>query len=205
MTRQIELSAETIEYEDTGGEGSTIVMLAGLMADASLWEDVIADLCPNYRCIAPTLPLGAHRHAMHADADLSPRGLARLASESLERLEVCDVTLVGNDTGGALVQLIACEGPARVSRIMLVSCDAFDNFRLTGKTLVLTGKLPPAPPSSSGRAKTAGCRPSTANASPTFCREDGSSSCRTATRSSPSISPQGSLGAFGPSPTRQGV
>jgi pimeloyl-ACP methyl ester carboxylesterase len=145
MTRDLELSAGTIEYEDTGGQGPAIVLLPGLMMDASLWEEVIAALSPDHRCIAPTLPLGAHRHAMHADADLSPRGLARLVSELLDRLDLNDVTLVGNDTGGALVQLVACDGDNRVGRIVLVSCDAFDNFPpgLTGKTLVLTGKLSP--------------------------------------------------------------
>jgi pimeloyl-ACP methyl ester carboxylesterase len=144
MTRRIELSAGTIEYEDTGGEGPAIVLLGGLMMDASLWETVIADLSRERRCIAPTLPLGAHRHPMRADADLTPRGLARLVSEFLDRLALDDVTLVGSDTGGALVQLVACDGAPRVGRIVLVSCDAFDNFPpgLTGKTLVMTGKLP---------------------------------------------------------------
>jgi len=54
------------------------------------------------------------------------------------------VTLVGNDNGGALVQLLICDGAARVARVVLVSCDAFDNFPpgLTGKMLLLTGKLP---------------------------------------------------------------
>ena len=145
MTSDIELSAGTIEYEDTGGHGPAIVLLSGLVMDASLWEDVIADLSRDHRCVAPTLPLGAHRHALHADADLSPRGLARLVGEFLERLDLNDVTLVGNDTGGALVQLLACDGAARVGRIVLISCDAFDNFPpgLTGKTLVLAGKLSP--------------------------------------------------------------
>ncbi len=146
MTNRIELSAGTIEYLDTGGEGPAIVLLAGLLMDASLWDEVIDDLAAHGRCIAPTLPLGAHRHAMLPAADLSPRGVARLVAELLDRLDLDDVTLVGNDTGGALVQLIACDHPARVGRIALVSCDAFDNFPpgLTGKTLVLTGKLPPA-------------------------------------------------------------
>jgi pimeloyl-ACP methyl ester carboxylesterase len=143
---QIELSAGTIDYEDTGGGGPTLVLLHGLLMDASLWDDVVADLSVDHRCVVPTLPLGAHRHAMHADADLSLRGIARLVAELLDRLDLRDVTVVGNDTGGALVQLLACDGTPRLSRIVLASCDAFDNFPsgLTGKTLVLTGKLPPA-------------------------------------------------------------
>ena len=102
MTREIDLSAGTIEYEDTGGEGPAIVLLPGLLMDASLWDEVVGGLAPDYRCIVPTLPMGAHRHPMHDDADLSPRGLARLVAELLDRLDLTDVTLVGNDTGGAL-------------------------------------------------------------------------------------------------------
>ncbi len=144
--REIELSAGTIEYEDTGGDGPTIVLLHGLLMDATLWDGVTADLSVDHRCVAPTLPLGAHRHAMQDNADLSLRGVAQLVEELLDRLDLHDVTLVGNDTGGALVQLLMCGDSTRVSRVVLVSCDAFDNFPpgLTGKTLVLTGKLPPA-------------------------------------------------------------
>ena len=146
---EIELSAGTIDYEDTGGDGPVLVLLHGLMMDASLWDGLIAELASDYRCVAPTLPLGAHRHAMHADADLSLAAIARLVAEFLDRLDLHDVTLVGNDTGGALVQLIMADADAdanaRVGRVVLASCDAFDNFPpgLTGKTLVLTGKLSP--------------------------------------------------------------
>ncbi|WP_131746764.1 alpha/beta hydrolase [Frankia sp. Cppng1_Ct_nod] len=142
---KIELSAGTIEYEDSGGDGPVIVLLHGLLMDTSLWEEVITDLRGHYRCVAPTLPLGAHTHPMPADADLSLRAITRLVAEFLERLDLNNVTLVGNDTGGALVQLLICEGAARVDRIVLASCDAFDNFPpgLSGKTLVLTGKLSP--------------------------------------------------------------
>jgi RecB family endonuclease NucS len=82
---------------------------------------------------------------MRPDADPSPRGIARLVAELLDRLDLHDVTLVGTDTGGAIVQLLMCDGAARVGWVVLASCDAFDNFPpgLTGKTLVMSGKLPP--------------------------------------------------------------
>jgi pimeloyl-ACP methyl ester carboxylesterase len=141
----VELSAGTIEYTDTGGDGPVLVLLHGLMMDASLWDGVIARLSGDHRCVAPTLPLGAHRHPVRADADLALPGIARLVAEFMDRLDLADVTLIGNDTGGALVQLLMAENAARVSRAVLVSCDAFDNFPpgLTGKTLVAAGRLPP--------------------------------------------------------------
>ena len=142
---ELPLSAGTVNYEDTGGEGPVVVMLHGLMMDGSLWVDVVADLAADHRCVVPTLPLGAHRHGMAGDADLSLRGIARLVEELLVALDLSDVTIVGNDTGGALVQLLMGDGAGRVGRGVLVSCDAFDNFPpgLTGKTLVLAGRLSP--------------------------------------------------------------
>ena len=144
---EIELSAGTIEYTDTGGPGPVLVLLHGLMMDASLWDGPAAGLSASHRCVVPVLPLGAHRRPMHPGADLSLPGIAQLVAEFLERLGLRDVTLVGNDTGGALVQLLITGTAAvtRVSRVVLVSCDAFGNFPpgLTGKTLALTGKLPP--------------------------------------------------------------
>jgi pimeloyl-ACP methyl ester carboxylesterase len=141
--KTVELSAGTIEYEDTGA-GAPLVLLHGLLMDATLWRATIAALSADHRCIAPTLPLGAHRLAMRPDADLSLPAVARLVAELLDRLDLHDVTLVGNDTGGALVQLLMAQSSPRVGRVVLVSCDAFDNFPpgLTGRTLMLTGKLP---------------------------------------------------------------
>ena len=140
---QIDLSAGTIDYLDTGGDGPTVVLLHGLLMDGSLWDGPIADLAADHRCVAPTLPLGAHRHPV--SGDLSLPAIARLVEEFLDRLDLHDVTLVGNDTGGALVQLVLAGKAERVGRAVLVSCEAFDNVPpgLTGKVLVLSGRLSP--------------------------------------------------------------
>jgi pimeloyl-ACP methyl ester carboxylesterase len=141
----VELPGLTLDYTDTGGTGPVLLLLHGLLMDASLWTETISELSGDFRCIAPTLPFGAHRRPV-PEADLSLRGIAAMVSSLLERLDLHDVTLIGNDTGGVLVQLLAADHAPRVGRIVLVSCDAFDNFPpgLTGKTLFLTGKLPPA-------------------------------------------------------------
>jgi pimeloyl-ACP methyl ester carboxylesterase len=55
---KIELSAGTIEYKDSGGEGPVIVLLHEFLMDASLWDGVIADLAEDHRYVVPTLQLG---------------------------------------------------------------------------------------------------------------------------------------------------
>ncbi|NGN69512.1 alpha/beta hydrolase [Streptomyces sp. A7024] len=145
-SHRIELSAGTIEYADTAGDGPVVVLLHGLLMDATLWDGTVAALATGHRCVVPTLPMGAHLHPMPADADLSLPGLARLVAEFLERLDLRDVTLAGNDTGGALVQLLMADkrDSERLGRVVLVSCEAFDNLPpgLTGRTVVRAGRLP---------------------------------------------------------------
>jgi pimeloyl-ACP methyl ester carboxylesterase len=124
---EIQLSQGTIDYRDQGS-GPTVVFVHGLMVNGGIWDQVANRLSADARCIVPELPLGAHLRAMNADADLTPLGVAGLIAELLERLELDDVTLVGNDTGGALSQLVAAHHSERIGRLVLTNCDAFENF-----------------------------------------------------------------------------
>jgi len=110
------------------GKGPPLVFVHGLLVNGDLWRKVVPHLAGRFRCLTPDLPLGAHELAMKPDADLSPKGLARLIDSLLERLDLQDVTLVGNDTGGALCQITAAGHPARLGRLVLTSTDAYDNF-----------------------------------------------------------------------------
>ena len=62
------------------------------------------------------------------DADQSPRGIARQILAFVEALELTDVTLVGNDTGGAICQFLLDSDASRIGRVVLTNCDAFRNF-----------------------------------------------------------------------------
>ncbi len=139
---QLELTAGTIDYEDTGGEGPVLVLLGGLVMDGSVWDPVVELLRDEFRCVVPTLPLGAHRRPMRPGAELTLAGFAAMIAEILERLELERVTLVGNDHAAALV--LAGQDPARVERLVISSCEAFENYPpgLPGKNIRLTGYVP---------------------------------------------------------------
>ena len=117
----------TISYRDTG-DGPPVVFLHGLLVDGTVWRKVTPLLDGAARSIVPDLPLGSHRTPMNADADVTPHGVARLVGDFLAALDLEDVTLVGNDTGGAISQLVALDHGERVGRLVLTNCDCFDVF-----------------------------------------------------------------------------
>ncbi len=120
-------SAGPVEVEDTGGDGPVVVLLHGVLMDHRQWSAVVEQLRTTYRCVLPTLPLGAHRHPMRAGADLSLRGQARLVSEVLERLDLREVTVCFNDW--AAPQLMVADGLTdRVAAMVLVSCETAGNY-----------------------------------------------------------------------------
>jgi pimeloyl-ACP methyl ester carboxylesterase len=139
----IELSAGPIEYEDSGDEGPVLVLVHGLTMDWRQWRKVVDELDGKFRCVMPVLPMGAHRQPMRPDADLSLRGMVRLLAEFLERLDLHDVTLCFNDWCGAQV-MIAGGLMERVGKLVLVSCEAFENYPpgLAGHAAWLSAKIP---------------------------------------------------------------
>jgi pimeloyl-ACP methyl ester carboxylesterase len=140
---EIELTPGVLEYDDSGAAAPVIVLLHGLLMTGALWDDVVDELRPDFRCIRPTMPMGAHRRPMRADADLSLRGQVRLLVEFLERLELNEVTLVFNDWCGAQL-LVAERWDARVERLVLASCETYDNYPpgLPGRTAAFAAALP---------------------------------------------------------------
>jgi pimeloyl-ACP methyl ester carboxylesterase len=140
---EVELSAGTIEYEDTGGPGPVVVLIHGLAMNGTLWRNVVADLRAEHRCVVPDLPLGGHRRPMRPDADLTLEGIARMIAEFMERLDLRDVTLAMSDWGGP--QLLVSEGlDDRIGALVITSCEAFDNLPpgLPGRVLGIAAKFP---------------------------------------------------------------
>jgi pimeloyl-ACP methyl ester carboxylesterase len=124
----VRLAPGDVRYFERGS-GRPIVFVHGVLTNANLWRSVVPDLADaGFRCLVPDLPLGSHELPMRADADLSPTGNADLIADFLEALDLRDVILVANDTGGALTQIMLSRRPDRVDRVVLLPSDCFEYF-----------------------------------------------------------------------------
>jgi pimeloyl-ACP methyl ester carboxylesterase len=140
--QEIDLPAGRIRYREAGS-GKPIVFVHGYLVDGRLWDGVVDRLSDRYRCLAPDWPIGAQQTAMKPDADLSPYGIAAIISSFLEALDLDDVTIVGNDSGGAMSQVLVTRHPERIGRLVLTNCDTHSNFPPGPfKALVPLAKLP---------------------------------------------------------------
>lgn len=125
--KEIDLPAGRIRYREAG-TGKPIVFVHGYLVDGRLWGGVVDRLAGEYRCIAADWPIGSQQIAMKPDADLSPPGLAAIIASLLDALELEDVTIVGNDSGGAISQILVTRHPERIGRLVLTNCDTHENF-----------------------------------------------------------------------------
>ena len=124
---EVRLPQGSIRYREMG-TGEPIVLVHGLLTNGELWREVAPRLAADFRVLVPDWPLGSHEIPLDAGADLSPLGLAQIIADFLSALKLEGVTLVGNDTGGALCQLVAIHHPERLGRLVLTPCDAYENF-----------------------------------------------------------------------------
>jgi pimeloyl-ACP methyl ester carboxylesterase len=139
---EVTLPQGTIEYRERG-TGEPVVFVHGALVNADLWRKVVPEVAKDFRCIAPDLPLGSHQRAMPADADVSPPAVAKLIADFIATLGLDNVTLVGNDTGGAICQLVVTNHPNRIGRLVLTNCDAYDVFPPSiFKPLFYGGRIP---------------------------------------------------------------
>jgi pimeloyl-ACP methyl ester carboxylesterase len=129
---QVRLQRATIEYRELGPADSAhppILFVHGILVDHRLWLGVAEELARNgFRCVLPDWPLGSHTVPVDPAIELTPASVAEMINEFIGALDLRDVTLVGNDTGGGLCQLLIDAHPDCVGRLVLTNCDAFDKF-----------------------------------------------------------------------------
>jgi pimeloyl-ACP methyl ester carboxylesterase len=126
--KEIDLPAGRIRYREAGSGPKSIVFVHGYLVDGRLWDGVVDRLGGEFRCIAPDWPIGSQQIALKPDADLSPPGVAAIIASLLDALGLEDVTIVGNDSGGAISQILVTRHPERIGRLVLTNCDTHENF-----------------------------------------------------------------------------
>jgi pimeloyl-ACP methyl ester carboxylesterase len=110
------------------GKGPVLLFVHGALVDGKLWDPVLPHLVDRFTCVIPEMPLGSHTLPLPAHADRSPAGHARRVARLIEALSLRQVTLVGNDSGGAISQLVAADHSENIERLVLTNCDALEVF-----------------------------------------------------------------------------
>ena len=124
---QVDTRSGPASYIDTGGPGRAVLFVHGVGTSSHLWRNVIDQLDGQRRCVAFDLPLHGRTPAA-ADQDFSLPGLARFLADCCEALELTDIDLVANDTGGAISQVFAVGRPERLHTLTLTNCETHNNL-----------------------------------------------------------------------------
>jgi pimeloyl-ACP methyl ester carboxylesterase len=115
-----------IAYRETGS-GPAAIFIHGVFLNADLWDAQLRELADLRRCIAPDLL--AHGQSTLGGGELT---IARQAEMVISFIDAVtgggQVDLVGNDTGGAIAQLVAVAIPDRVRSLTLTNCDTDENL-----------------------------------------------------------------------------
>ncbi len=124
--RSIVTGSGRISYVEQG-QGPVVLFVHGILLNGYLWRHQLAALSDTRRCIA--LDLLCHGHTeTSASTDVSVTGNAHMLREFLDAMDIAQVDLVGNDSGGGICQIFAALYPSRVRTLTLTDCDAHDNW-----------------------------------------------------------------------------
>jgi pimeloyl-ACP methyl ester carboxylesterase len=124
---EIDTRSGPASYLDTGGAGRPVLFVHGLATSGYLWRNVIDRLGGERRCVAVDLPLHGHTPPT-AGRDVTLPGLARFVADFCDALDLADIDLVANDTGGAIAQVFATGRPERLHTLTLTNCETPGNF-----------------------------------------------------------------------------
>ncbi len=118
-------SGDISYYE--AGSGPVALFVHGVLLNGHLWRHQLEQLSDIRRCIA--IDLLAHGDTKIApDQDISVTANAKMLREFLDALEIGQVDLVGNDSGGGIAQIFAATNPSRVRSLTLTDCDTHNNW-----------------------------------------------------------------------------
>src|SRR6202008_3550541 len=132
-SQQTLISADSVETPSgrisyaSAGSGPVALFVHGVLLNKHLWRHPLAGLSDIRRCIA--VDLLAHGDTEIApDQDVSVTASAEMLKEVLDALQIDQIDLVGNDSGGGIAQIFAALNPERGRTLTLTNCDTYDNW-----------------------------------------------------------------------------
>src|SRR5258708_1643140 len=124
--RSVQTASGHISYKEQGA-GPVALFVHGVLLNGHLWRNQLAHLSDIRRCIA--VDLLAHGDTeITPDQDVSVSANANMLREFLDSLQIEQVDVVGNDSGGGIAQIFAALNPSRVRSLTLTDCDAHNNW-----------------------------------------------------------------------------
>jgi pimeloyl-ACP methyl ester carboxylesterase len=126
VRRSVQTASGRISYVEQG-TGPVALFVHGVLLNSHLWRHQLADLSDIRRSIAVDL-------LAHGDTEITPNqdvsvtANAKMLKEFLDALNIDQVDLVGNDSGGGISQIFAALYPERVRSLTLTDCDTHDNW-----------------------------------------------------------------------------
>ena len=117
-------SAGGISFTDVG-RGPVTLFVHGVFTNGRLWRNCVRRLSENRRCISIDLP--GHGHTPPT-GEPSVWGWADAVGTVISELGLRDIHLVGNDTGGAVSQVVLTRDTTRFASFALTNCDTEGNF-----------------------------------------------------------------------------
>lgn len=124
--REVSTPSGNISYIERG-EGPVALFVHGVLLNGYLWRHQLASLADTRRCVAIDLLGHGYTDAMEGQ-ELSVTANAHMLAQFLDALEIPQVDLVGNDSGGGICQIFAALYPQRLRSLVLTNCDAHDNW-----------------------------------------------------------------------------
>src|SRR5262245_44417939 len=116
------VDAPILRYWDDGGERPPVLLIHGVGADGTSWDQIAPALAADFRVLR--LDLRGHGRAGHIVGALTLDDFVRDAIDVLDASAVPAAHVVGFSLGGMIAQGIALQHANRVNRLVLLSAVA---------------------------------------------------------------------------------
>jgi 3-oxoadipate enol-lactonase len=116
------IGAPSLHYWDDGGDKPPVMLIHGVGADGTSWDQIAPDLATDFRVLR--LDLRGHGRSGHIEGPLTLDDFVRDVVDVLDASQVPTAHIVGFSLGGMIAQGLGLRHADRVRRLVLLSAVA---------------------------------------------------------------------------------